>query len=97
MIEEVLPPDESVDVMNSNCVLNLGPDKTPVFAEMARVLRPQSADGPFAPKVAHRRIEDTHIETSRRPQDWLGNRQSRVVEVRGGPHRTCAHNPVGDR
>ncbi len=72
MIEEILLPDQSVDVMNSNCVLNLGPDKTPVFAEMARVLRPHSADGPSAPKVAHRRIEDTDIDTSRSPPDWPG-------------------------
>jgi SAM-dependent methyltransferase len=40
MIEEVPLPDRSVDVVISNCVLNLAPDKTPVFAEMARVLRP---------------------------------------------------------
>jgi SAM-dependent methyltransferase len=30
----------SVDVVISNCVLNLLPDKAPAFAEMARVLRP---------------------------------------------------------
>src|SRR3954447_9029037 len=30
----------SVDVVISNCVLNLLPDKEPAFAEMARVLRP---------------------------------------------------------
>jgi SAM-dependent methyltransferase len=40
MIEDVPLPDDSVDVVISNCVLNLAPDKTPVFAEMARVLRP---------------------------------------------------------
>ncbi len=40
MIEDVPLPDRSVDVVISNCVLNLAPDKTPVFAEMARVLRP---------------------------------------------------------
>ena len=40
MIEDVPLPDGSVDVVISNCVLNLAPDKTPVFAEMARVLRP---------------------------------------------------------
>ena len=32
--------DESVDVVISNCVLNLAPDKEPVFREIARVLRP---------------------------------------------------------
>ena len=32
--------DESVDVVISNCVLNLSPDKPRVFAELLRVLRP---------------------------------------------------------
>ncbi|MEM9133271.1 MAG: methyltransferase domain-containing protein [Actinomycetota bacterium] len=40
MIEDVPLPDASVDVVISNCVINLAPDKRPVFAEMARVLRP---------------------------------------------------------
>lgn len=40
MIEAVPLPDASVDVVISNCVINLAPDKRPVFAEMARVLRP---------------------------------------------------------
>jgi SAM-dependent methyltransferase len=33
-------PDESVDVIISNCVINLSPDKDAVFAEAYRVLRP---------------------------------------------------------
>ena len=38
---EALPFDDaSVDVVISNCVLNLVPDKARAFAEMARVLRP---------------------------------------------------------
>ena len=32
--------DASVDVVISNCVLNLAPDKAPVFAEINRVLKP---------------------------------------------------------
>lgn len=39
MIEDVPLPDGSVDVVISNCVINLAPDKAPVFAEIARVLR----------------------------------------------------------
>jgi arsenite methyltransferase len=39
-IEDVPLPDESVDVVISNCVINLSPDKPTVFAEMARVIRP---------------------------------------------------------
>ncbi len=40
MIEDIPLPADSVDVVISNCVVNLAPDKAPVFAEMARVLRP---------------------------------------------------------
>ena len=39
-IERVPLPDESVDVVISNCVINLSVDKSAVFAEAARVLRP---------------------------------------------------------
>jgi arsenite methyltransferase len=39
-IEDVPLPDGSVDVIISNCVINLSGDKPSVFAEAARVLRP---------------------------------------------------------
>jgi SAM-dependent methyltransferase len=39
-IEAVPLPDASIDVVISNCVVNLSTDKPAVFAEMARVLRP---------------------------------------------------------
>ena len=39
-IEEVPLPDASVDVVISNCVINLAADKHVVLAEAARVLRP---------------------------------------------------------
>ena len=39
-IEEVPLPDGSVDVVLSNCVINLARDKDAVFAEAHRVLRP---------------------------------------------------------
>jgi SAM-dependent methyltransferase len=39
-IEAVPLPDESVDVVISNCVINLSLDKPAVFAEMHRLLRP---------------------------------------------------------
>ncbi|HSJ35425.1 MAG TPA: arsenite methyltransferase [Acidimicrobiia bacterium] len=39
-IEEIPLPDGSVDVIISNCVINLSADKGAVFAEMQRVLRP---------------------------------------------------------
>jgi SAM-dependent methyltransferase len=39
VIEDVPLPDASVDVVISNCVINLSTDKAAVFAEIARVLR----------------------------------------------------------
>jgi arsenite methyltransferase len=40
LIEHIPLGDDSVDVVISNCVINLSVDKAAVFAEMARVLRP---------------------------------------------------------
>jgi SAM-dependent methyltransferase len=39
-IEEIPLPDASIDVVISNCVINLSPDKRTVLREVARVLRP---------------------------------------------------------
>lgn len=39
-IEEMPFPDNTFDVIVSNCVLNLVPDKNKAFAEMMRVLKP---------------------------------------------------------
>jgi len=39
-IEDIPLPDASVDVVISNCVINLAGDKSKVLAEAARVLRP---------------------------------------------------------
>ncbi|HEV2292872.1 MAG TPA: arsenite methyltransferase [Tepidisphaeraceae bacterium] len=40
MIDALPLPDGSVDVIISNCVINLAPDKRAVFREMFRVLKP---------------------------------------------------------
>ena len=40
VIEDVPLPAESVDVVISNCVINLSIDKAAVLTEMARVLKP---------------------------------------------------------
>jgi SAM-dependent methyltransferase len=39
-IESIPLPAETIDVVISNCVINLAADKTAVFREIARVLRP---------------------------------------------------------
>jgi len=39
-IDKLPIPDNSVDCVISNCVINLAPDKTAVFREIARVLKP---------------------------------------------------------
>jgi len=44
-IESIPLPDESVDVIISNCVINLSGNKAAVFAESFRVLRPGSRFG----------------------------------------------------
>ena len=39
-IDDLPPPDATVDCVVSNCVINLAPDKPAVFREVFRVLRP---------------------------------------------------------
>ncbi|MCL1984564.1 MAG: methyltransferase domain-containing protein [Methanomassiliicoccaceae archaeon] len=50
--------DESVDVVISNCVINLSPDKERVFSEIYRVLRP-GGELYFSDVFADRRIPGT--------------------------------------
>ena len=67
-IEEIPLPDESVDVVISNCVINLAADKRRVLAETARVLKP---GGRFAVSDV---IADADMDEATRAdmQQWTG-------------------------
>jgi arsenite methyltransferase len=86
--------DDSVDIVISNCVINLSPDKGRVFAEMLRVLKP-GGEFYFSDVFADRRIprdlqEDPvlrgeclggamYLEDFRRLVDKAGCADARVV------------------
>jgi arsenite methyltransferase len=68
-IEHIPLPDDSVDVIISNCVINLSGDKDKVLAEAFRVLRP---GGRFAVSDVVSRRRDVPAEIRRSVELWIG-------------------------
>ncbi len=67
-IEELPLPDASVDVVISNCVINLAADKARVLREIARVLRPGGRVA-IADMVATRELPES---VKRSLDEWAG-------------------------
>ena len=68
-IEHIPLPDNSVDVIISNCVINLSGDKDKVLAEAFRVLKP---GGRFAVSDVVNRRRDVPEEIRRNIELWVG-------------------------
>ena len=68
-IEHIPLPDNSVDVIISNCVINLSADKDRVIAEAFRVLKP---GGRFAVSDVVVRGDDVPAAVRRSMELWVG-------------------------
>jgi ubiquinone/menaquinone biosynthesis C-methylase UbiE len=68
-IEDIPLPDNSVDVIISNCVINLSGDKDKVLREAFRVLKP---GGRFAVSDVVVRGADVPAEVRRSMELWIG-------------------------
>ncbi|MBN2573409.1 MAG: arsenite methyltransferase [Deltaproteobacteria bacterium] len=90
IIEDLPVDDASVDWVISNCVINLSPEKTRVFAEIARVLRPGGrmlvsdivAEGLPAEIASNRRLYSSCLAGAIGEKAYLaGLRAAGLVEV----------------
>ena len=68
-IEQIPLPDDSVDVIISNCVINLSGDKDKVLAEAFRVLKP---GGRFAVSDVVVKGHDVPADVRRSMELWVG-------------------------
>ena len=101
---EALPlPAESIDVVISNCVVNLAADKPAVFAEIARVLRPGGRIGHqrhrrrgLAQPRAARRARFLRRLHRRRPVGLGVPRRPAGGRADGRHHHAVAHGHRGD-
>lgn len=71
-IEDLPVESESVDVVISNCVINLAPDKARAFAEAYRVLRPGG------------RMHVSDLVLTQEPPEWLREDDAALVGCVGG-------------
>ena len=67
-MEDIPLPDESVDVVISNCVINLSADKQAVLREIARVLRPGGRTGIYDVVAENGMNEAERLERG----SWVG-------------------------
>ena len=104
-IEHIPLPDNSVDVIISNCVINLSADKDRVIAEAFRVLKP---GGRFAVSDVVVRGDDVPEPIRRSMELWVGcvagaleegsyREQARARGIRERRHRADAHLSRGRR
>ena len=77
-LEDIPLPDACMDVVISNCVINLCPDKRPVFAEASRVLR----DGGRFAVADIVMLREVGADTAARMQRFLGS-GSVILTVEG--------------
>ena len=101
LIEDVPLPDDSADVVISNCVINLSDDKESVFAEIRRILR-EGGEFFISDIVADRRVPD-HLKEDEQLWSECLSGAAYAEDLRRMMHsagfrdvRTVESSPTGD-